>query len=278
MKAFSQYIKESKEIPDQLLKDVLQASLIPNSSTFKETVRSKLEKMSSDELRQVLAGVKWKPRGLLFKAWIQAVLKTKFNIKEDIKDDKAELIYLTKVEDLVEKGSEEITKVVAILQNEKESKRASVLAKSFMSLDRRSKDLQLRLKELKTKIRNEVVQKYFEAADEIYTRVIEMTDATITISKKSTRPSEKFDKEGFYAELLTLFPDAAKMLDQLKNKYTEVKEIEVEPTVKAAMKEAITISPAGYALTMFLKRVFKLYLEKFDAKMSLLKKKYHIGE
>jgi hypothetical protein len=199
-------------------------------------------------------------------------------IKEDHDEDKAEYIYLSKVEDLLEKESEEITKVVAILQNEKESKRASKLAQSFMSLDRRSKNLQLRLRELKDKIRNEVVQKYFEAADEAYTRVIEMTDATITISKKSTKTNEKFDKEGFYAELLTLFPEAALMLDQLKQKYTEVKEIEVEPTVKAAMKEALVLSPAGYSLMMFLRRVFKRYVEKFDMKMAALKKKYQIGE
>jgi hypothetical protein len=69
--------KEVDHITDHFLGEVLQASLIPWSSIFKDGIMAKLKKMSPEELQYVLDGVKWQRKGLLFKAWLEALLKLK---------------------------------------------------------------------------------------------------------------------------------------------------------------------------------------------------------
>lgn len=76
MKSFSEFIAETK-VGEQDLKDIRQASLIPWSSKFKDNVQKKIKSMTPDELEYVLNNVRWQPKNMLFKAWIQAVLKSK---------------------------------------------------------------------------------------------------------------------------------------------------------------------------------------------------------
>lgn len=190
--------------------------------------------------------------------------------KKEVNDDRPEIMYLTKTEDMVDRSSEKITKVVAILNNEKESKQAMKLVAAFLSADRRIKQLGDKLKTLKGKIRNEIVQKYFDAADETFTRVVEMADATITISKKTERTSEKFDVEGFYRELLGVFPDAYTLLEELKVKYTDVKTSTVEPSVKVAVKEAM------FPIFMYWTKFFPKLLRRFDLGFDNLLNKFHL--
>jgi len=182
--------------------------------------------------------------------------------------------YRTKTDKLTQKESDDVAKVVAVLKK-KQSDASLKLAKAFLSVDARAKQLKEKLEELKTKIRGEVVEKYFDASDEAFTRVIEMADAVITISKKTMMPGgEKFNADAFYKELLEIMPNVATTLEELKKKHTEI---------LPDKEKASTISVKGEAFSPDeIKRFFEMVIGKllsiFDTKFAALKRKYGIDK
>ena len=71
----------------------------------------------------------------------------------------------------------------------------------------------------------DVAEGFFNIEDEIHTRIIETIQFTLTLAKITTTPagqSSNFDAEGFYTELLELYPDLGNMFNALREKYTEI--------------------------------------------------------
>ena len=69
------------------------------------------------------------------------------------------------------------------------------------------------------------VLQYFNAEDEVLTRVVETASLTLTLSKRTVKvvdPHEEADMEGFYQELLILLPELEDKLKILRQKYTKI--------------------------------------------------------
>lgn len=193
-------------------------------------------------------------------------------IKEDRKSSISYRFFLDKKQ-IADETTSIINKVVAVLSSKrKEYKMALAVAMTFKDLDKKIKDLKEKQDSLKDKIKETIVKKYFDASDELYTRVIEMSEATITVSKKETRKqTDTFDVDGFFKELMPLVKGVEKQVLSLKNKYTEVgKEIEVQSKVSVKMNESLS------SLFDYLRTSFRNFLNIFDTKFERLKRKYNI--
>ena len=192
---------------------------------------------------------------------------------EDRDTERATYKFYSKVGKEAQEGETEIAKVIATLTKDEDSVEAKKLAEEFKFLDSGLKDLKVKLDSLKDNIKNDFVQKYFSAADEILTRVVEAADATITVSKSSETPKESFDKEAFFAELLTLMPHAAKIIVELKNKYTDISKTKNNPSVKVKTEALVSAYPG---LIYFFKNVYDKLITRFDSKFNKLLERYNL--
>jgi len=160
-----------------------------------------------------------------------------------------------------------IEKVVAYIDSERrEYISANKLAQTLNSISKRVKQLKEKEDTLKDKVRTEVIEKYFDLSDELYTRVIETNEAILSITKKSERKGS-FMADEFFEEAAVLVGELAPKLEELRIKYTKAP-TQVAPSVTTKLKE--DISSSIKAIVSY----FKSFFTKYDAKLAQLKKKY----
>ena len=140
-----------------------------------------------------------------------------------------------------------IDKVVTVLRKN-QSENAKMLGEEFLSLDFEVKKLSIKRDAVKETLK-EFTKDFFDAEDEIYTRIIKTSEISIQLSKVSNKPSLKVDP--FLEEVYNLIPGMKTQIEALKQKYTEVTSVAarlaVEPIAPNEVEESFkdTISDIG---------------------------------
>ena len=169
---------------------------------------------------------------------------------------------------------------------------ATKLAKRFKELKTLKEQIDKETEELKTQAREHALG-LFDAADEIYTRVVETCSLTITVSKQITKTipaipdseTSEFDFEGFYKDLSVLVPELIGKMEDLKKLYTKVTKIPGKPeqVVPADKNPSIRVDLNETSMMdKFSEWVSKVYIWitnwciDYDQKLLNLKNKYQI--
>lgn len=173
------------------------------------------------------------------------------------------------------------------------------IAAQLSSIKEKISALEVTEKELKNKVRTDIVDKYFTADEEVYTRVIVVSNILVQVSKESTR--ESFDKKGFFEQLykLGLTKDIIDQIEALRKQYTKESSVASSVTVKTEDKHFIPgkysksekkgthYIPGHYneakgynesveTFIYWFKYTFKRLLHSFDTKLDTLKTKFGI--
>lgn len=112
-----------------------------------------------------------------------------------------------------------VEKVTAELTSKK-SELFTKLAKKYKELDIKLEELSSQREELNAEVKA-LISDYFDAEDEVFTRVIETVSLTATMSKAS-KPSEKVNTEAVLEELVKLVPNLTSTVDKLKTQFTTI--------------------------------------------------------
>jgi hypothetical protein len=168
----------------------------------------------------------------------------------------------------------------------KNSEITTKLAKRYKHID----DLEKQLKTLRDSFNLDAKQhilQYFDAEDEVLTRVIETASMTLTLSKKTSEEKETIQFEGFYKELLGLLPELEDKLKILLDKYTKIETVERSPSLRVKLggaNEAAGDNGFWSKITSLgnsLLKVFKVWGKQYDKKLEFLKQKmgeFAVGE
>ena len=163
------------------------------------------------------------------------------------------------------------------------------LAKKYKELN----DLTTQLTQMKEAFNLDAKQhilQYFNAEDEVLTRVVKTVSLTLTLSKKTVRRTETTNLEGFYQELLILLPELADKLKVLRDKYTKIENVETSPGLRVKLpgdvEESINEATTGIWAKIEdfgnrLLKIFKVWGKQYDHKLETLKQKvesFAVGE
>lgn len=144
---------------------------------------------------------------------------------------KSELTYSEK------KVKDEIDRVIVALEGNESGKftrlitRYKRLQKGVAALSEQQEILNAKMKEQ--------VEDYFNAEDEVYTRVVDTISATMTIAKKTVATSKKVDYDAIIAGILELVPELTEKVDELKKQHTKITQTEKSPALRTTIKEDI---------------------------------------
>jgi len=125
---------------------------------------------------------------------------------------------------------DQLDKVVAVLEG-KQGSYTTALAREYDQVNSEYKELKEERKELRGDLL-EHAESLFDAEDEVATRIIETVGLTLQLDKPVSYEREDFDKEGFLKELMDLVPELDEQIEELIEKYTEVKQIERSSRVR----------------------------------------------
>lgn len=181
------------------------------------------------------------------------------------------------------KKAGEIDRIVVELSGKK-SEIATKLAKEFKDVKELEEKLKEKKNELNLKATDHVIS-FFDAADEVYTRVVETVSVVLTVSKQvqTTIPETKtFDFDGFYSELLTVVPDLKDKLELLVKTYTTITpEVSVpadkKPSLRVKLKEDSFSEKLSEKLKELGSKVFNFFIRwgyEYDRKLEKIKDKY----
>ena len=170
---------------------------------------------------------------------------------------------------------DQLDKVVAVLEGTKGSY-TTALAREYDQVNNEYKELKEERKELRGDLL-EHAESLFDAEDEVATRIIETVGLTLQLDKPVSYEREDFDKEGFLKELMNLVPELEEQIEDLIEKYTEVKQIERSSRVRVkeeGMKDKVRkawdkVSDLLYGFWQKIRRWGQSYdrrLEKIRAK------------
>jgi hypothetical protein len=182
----------------------------------------------------------------------------------------------------------------------KESEITTKLSKKYKEINDLEKQISEKRDLLNLAAKQHLVS-YFDAEDEVLTRVLETVSMTLTLSKKSVEKvtTTTIDFEGFYKEILILLPELEDKLKILLATYTKttttkderspalrVKLNEPEPSeeeLKKSAKNALKKESINEADNDFwnkiqsmgskLLSIFKVWGRQYDKKLAMLKQK-----
>ena len=170
----------------------------------------------------------------------------------------------------------------------KNSEHATKLSKKYNEIKILSEQLS-KMKDLFNLDAKEHMLQYFNAEDEVLTRVIKTASLTTTLSKRTVATYERADLEGFYKELLVLLPELEDKLKILRDKYTTVEKLEKSPSLRVKLpgekdppddvEESINEAVGDVwskitALGNRLLQVYKAWGSQFDKKLDILATRY----
>lgn len=102
-----------------------------------------------------------------------------------------------------------------------ESARYTKMANRYKEIDAALKKLQDERNDMNDAIKKDIVENYFDAADEIYTRVIETVSLTAQLAK-TPKASPKVDNDAVVDELLKLMPQLKEQIEGLQKQFTSI--------------------------------------------------------
>jgi hypothetical protein len=170
----------------------------------------------------------------------------------------------------------------------KQSESATKLANEYKILKDITEDLKIKKDKFNEKATQYVLD-YFDASDEIYTRVLSTVSLTLTVSKKTVEEQTIFDFDSFYNDILVLVPQLKKKLEILKEKYTVVEEKEKKPSLRVKLdneevEESVifenVVTNFWSKIQDFGKRLlsaFRSWGKIYDRKLEAIETKYNIN-
>jgi len=171
---------------------------------------------------------------------------------------------------------EKITKVIAILKSSKAGA-TTRLAKEFEEILQKQKEIDEALDAIKAK-GMEMMNDLFSAKDVLYTRVLETSKVTLTMSKETIRKDVKFDTEKFILKILAIVPDLSEKVEEFKKECTSIKESVVKSTIKPALKEE-GFSDFIKKIKNYITKIWdniNLWSKSYDKKLNNIKKQFNI--
>lgn len=167
---------------------------------------------------------------------------------------------------------ESVTKVIATLKSYTAGK-TTKLANEFEEMLRQKQKIDASLEELKDKSRD-LFNDLFDAEDALWTRVLETSKVTLTLSKETVRKTINFNHEKFIDMILKLTPELSKEIQKFATECVEVKETKVKSTVKPELKEEgfhDILSKIKTYVTKIKNNVSN-WVKSYDNKLDLVKK------
>lgn len=102
-----------------------------------------------------------------------------------------------------------------------ESARYTKMANRYKEIDAELKRLSDERNTMNDEIKTDITEKYFDAADAIYTRIVETVSLTAQVAK-TPKPSEKIDNDAVVDELLKLMPELKGQIEALQKQFTSI--------------------------------------------------------
>ncbi len=136
-----------------------------------------------------------------------------------------------------------IDKVIVTLEGN-ESGKFTKLAKKFKELKEKTEELSKATDELNKDIKEEAIE-FFDAADEIHTRVVETVSMTILIGKRQPDSIEKTSKvnyEQIIRDITALVPELSAKITEIIEANTQVEEklkVAKAPQLRVDLKEGV---------------------------------------
>ncbi len=171
---------------------------------------------------------------------------------------------------------DQLDKVAAVLEG-KQGSYTTALAREYDQVNNEYKELKEERKELRGDLL-EHAESLFDAEDEVATRIIETVGLTLQLDKPVSYEREDFDKEGFLKELMDLVPELEEQIEELIEKYTEVKQIERSSRVRVkeeGMKDKVQrawnkVSDVLYGFWQKVRR----WGQNYDRRLEKIRAKY----
>jgi uncharacterized coiled-coil DUF342 family protein len=112
---------------------------------------------------------------------------------------------------------------VIVELNAKHSEKFTKLGAKYKTLKEQLEDLDTKMKALNAEIKDQFTD-YFDAEDEVLTRVIETVSLTLTLTKRSVTTKTEVDYKAVVDGLLEMVPELADKINDLINVHTAVSE------------------------------------------------------
>jgi hypothetical protein len=169
------------------------------------------------------------------------------------------------------KVKDKIDRVIVALEGNQSGK-FTKLAKRYKILQRAFAVLTEKQSQLNAQIKDQALE-FFNAEDEVLTRVVETISLTITISKKTVTTTTKVDYDAILAQLVEMVPELKDKVDELIAAHTEIKKTEKSPSLRTELKEGVV--EWVRQVKQIAKNIFKsmkLWGKSYDKKLALLSK------
>ena len=112
---------------------------------------------------------------------------------------------------------------VIVELNSKHSEKFTKLGSRYKTIKEQLEELDGRMKTLNAEIKDQFAD-YFDAEDEVLTRVIDTVSLTLTLTKKSVSTKTETDYKAVVEGLLDLVPELSDKINDLINVHTSVSE------------------------------------------------------
>lgn len=166
-----------------------------------------------------------------------------------------------------------IDRVIVQLESGK-SAAFTKLSRQYSNLNELIEQLEVRKNELNAETKK-LVESYFDAEDEVLTRVVETVSMTATLSKLA-QPTPKVDYEQVVEELVKLMPELTEKVSDLKKAATTIakpKSPMLSVKVGGTVKEGIdTFVDKVKKITKDLYNSVKSWSKMYDRKLSKVEK------
>jgi len=166
-------------------------------------------------------------------------------------------------EEKLKKG--EVDRLIATLEKQKSSA-ATKLAKRYKELDNLTKELKEKKDALNVEM-TKYTEDFFDAEDEIYTRVVDTVSVTMTLAKATERKQTNY--EALLEDIYELVPDLTDKIKVLKDNYTKISKIKPKFSVK--LKEENMVDRLKNALKSFKNKIMN-WGKKYDSELDKIKK------
>ena len=180
-----------------------------------------------------------------------------------------------------EKKSKGAIDKVTVALSGNESGKFTKLAKRFKELKEKTDELSKATDKLNAEIKEEAIE-FFDAADEIYTRIVETCSMTILIGKRqpdSIEKTEKVNYEQIIKDITALVPGLKDKIDEIIEANTQVEEklkVAKAPQLRVDLKEDFSID----AILKFARSIgrkllssIKTWGRSYDKKVADLRKR-----
>lgn len=164
-----------------------------------------------------------------------------------------------------------VERIVLTLEG-KESAAYTKLAKRYKELDSTIKELSEERDAMNQRIRNDILETYFDAEDAVLTRVIETVSLTAQLAKTSA-PKPKIDNDKVVVALMELMPELKDKVEALQEQFTSIPK-ERAPSLTVKINEGVKDVWDKFKdkLSSFLSKM-NIWGQRYDTKLDRIRQK-----